>query len=558
MLVWARATAATGVALLVLAVFAGAVYRQAASHQRDLARQQGAHLLALESELLERELASMRADLAYLAQQPLPGRVLDGEPGALRALEREYLGFARAKPRYVQVRLLDRTGRERVRINRRGAALERVEAGLLQEKGDRYYFQQAIGLPLGSVFVSPLDLNVEQGEIERPPRPVIRLAAPVRGSLGVNRGLLVLNYAGDLLLDELRGLAEATGGRTALIDDAGEYLLAADPRREWGWLLGHGASFGRDHAEAWQRIRGAERVEFWLDGEHLNAEWVALGDAGTRDGAAVAVVARMPVRAVLAPGARAAAVGLGLVLLAMLWGLSYVWARSSAARREQDRLIAESEARLRMLSSQLLAAQEDERRSLSRVLHDELGQTVTAIRLDLKNAERRTEDPKARQALGRAAADAEAVLSALHEIATRVRPSVLDDLGLADALESYVAELESRSGLAVDLVMDLGAEPPQGPLAENLYRIVQEALANVVHHAETDRARVELVTGGGELRLTVEDHGRGFDPVELKAGGRLGILGMRERVELLGGEFALEAAPGRGTRLEVRLPREAE
>lgn len=558
MFVWARATAATGVALLVLAVFAGAVYRQAASHQRDLARHEGAHLLDLEREFLARELASMRADLAYLAQQPLPGRVLDGEPGALRALEREYLGFARAKPRYVQVRLLDRTGRERVRINRRGAALERVEAGLLQQKGDRYYFQQAIGLPLGSVFVSPLDLNVEQGRIEWPPRPVIRLAAPVRGSLGVNRGLLVLNYAGGLLLDELRALAEATGGRTALVDHEGEYLLAADPRHEWGWLLGHEASFRRDHPAAWERVRGAERADFWLDGEHLSAEWVALGDPDATDSTSVAIVARMPTRAVLAPGARAAAAGLGLVLLAMLWGLSYVWARASAARREQDRRIAESEARLRMLSSQLLAAQEDERRSLSRVLHDELGQTVTAIRLDLKNAERRTEDPKAREALGRAAADAEAVLSSLHEIATRVRPSVLDDLGLGDALESYVAELGSRTGLEVELVMELGGDPPQGPLAENLYRIVQEALANVAHHAETDRARVELVARDGELHLSVEDHGCGFDPEELKASRRLGILGMRERVELLGGEFELEAAPGRGTRLEVRLPREAE
>jgi len=556
--VWLRATAATGVAVLLLAVPAALAYRQARGHQRDLAQRESAHLLDLERAFVERELRSMRADLAYLAQQPLPGRVLDGELGALRALEREYLGFARAKPRYVQVRLLDRTGLERVRINRRGDALERVEASRLQPKGDRPYFQEAIGLPLGSVFVSPLDLNVERGEIERPPRPVIRLAAPVRGSLGVNRGLLVLNYAGGLLLDELRRLAAASGGATALLNVDGEYLLADDPALEWGWLLGRDAAFRGDHPEVWARLLDAEQIGAWRDGERLSARWVALGEGAPVGPNAVAIVSRMPVRAVFAPRARAAAAGLAAGALAVLYGLSYVWARAAAARRDQEQRIADSEARLRLLSRQLLAAQEDERRSLSRLLHDELGQAVTAIGLDLKNAARHSGDPATRASLERASADTEGLLASLHEIATRVRPSVLDDLGLAEALESHVAEFEQRTGIVVALSLDLPGPAPARPLAENVYRIVQEALANVAAHAEVEAACVEVEADDATLSLSVEDAGRGFDPARLKSGGRLGILGMRERVELLGGEFSLDSAAGQGTRLRVRLPREAE
>ncbi len=552
---WVRASLATGFALLVLAVPAVLAYRQAQSHQREIARGEGAHLVDLEREFLARELRAVRSDLAFLAQQPLLARVLDGEPDLLLALAREYEGFARAKPRYAQIRLLDGTGLERVRINRRGDVVERVDPARLQDKGDRYYFLEAIDLPPGSVFVSPLDLNVEQGAIERPPKPVIRLAAPVRGSADGRRGLLVLNYAGSRLLGKLRALASGSRGDTALVNSEGEYLLSPRPGREWGWLLGHDASFRGDHPEAWERLRGAERTAFWLDGDHFTAEWVPLGEGAAVGPSAVAVVSRMPVRTALAPGARAAAAGLGLAALAIVWGLSYTLARAAAARREQERRIAESEARLRLLSSRLLAAQEEERRSLSRVLHDELGQAVTAIALDLKNALRHARGSDAEGALGRAVGETERVLAALHEMATRVRPSVLDDLGLADAIESYATELEQRTGLAVELDLRWPAAEPGGPLAENLYRIAQEALANAAAHAGADAVRVELVAGEREVTLRVEDRGRGFDPEQLKSTRRLGILGMRERVELLGGEFELDTAPGRGTRVEVRLPR---
>jgi len=106
----------------------------------------------------------------------------------------------------------------------------------------------------------------------------------------------------------------------------------------------------------------------------------------------------------------------------------------------------------------------------------------------------------------------------------------------------------------VESEVQLPADGISGPLGENLYRIAQEALSNVAQHAGTDRARLSLSAGPDGIELAVEDSGRGFDPALLPGSGRLGVLGMRERTELLGGTFTLETAPGRGTRIAVRLP----
>jgi signal transduction histidine kinase len=201
----------------------------------------------------------------------------------------------------------------------------------------------------------------------------------------------------------------------------------------------------------------------------------------------------------------------------------------------------------------LLAAQEEERRSLSRMLHDELGQRVTAIGLDLKAALRRRGDAAADPSLRRAVAETDGVLSSLHEIATRVRPSVLDDLGLEDAIESYVSEYEERTGVSVEMELRLPPEGVPGAVGENLYRILQEALSNVSTHAGTDKVSVTLVAVPGGLELSIEDAGRGFDTSALKTSSRLGILGIQERVELLGGRFELDTAPGRGTRIHIQL-----
>jgi signal transduction histidine kinase len=552
--VFRRAAAAIAVAAVLLAIIGGLAYRQDLEYRRTLLQRDGSYVVALEREFLARELGAVRADLLFLAQQPLLGRVAAGEEGARQALEREYTGFARSKPLYDQIRYLDEGGQEVVRVNRRGDTVEVVPEEGLQSKADRYYVRDTLDLQVGEVFVSPLDLNVERGQIELPPRPVIRLVTPVVEETGARRGLLVLNYAGARLLGKLRELAGSSRGDLLLINMDGEYLQAHDPDREWGWLLGHSASFRDDYPAAWDRIRAADRAQLQIGADLFTTERVPLAEGAGAGRNAVVVISRIAMGEAtdLRPGAGRLLPLLGT--LAGIVGLAFYWARVTVGRQMQERRIAASEARLRALSSRLLAAQEEERKSLSRMLHDELGQRVTAIALDLKAALRRHDEHETDSALQRAVGETDGVLATLHELASRVRPSVLDDLGLADAIESFVSDYEKRTGVSVATELRLPSGDLSGALGEGVYRIVQEALANVQAHADTASARVDLAADGRALELTVEDEGRGFDAATLTDSTRLGILGMRERAELLGGTFELETAPGRGTRIHVRLP----
>jgi signal transduction histidine kinase len=554
--VWRRAIVATLVASGVLGLLAAVALRQELQHRRELVTHEGSYVVSLEREFLELELRAVRSDLLFLAQQALLERFVTGDEAARPELEREYAGFARSKPLYDQIRLLDAKGHEVVRINRRGENVETVRPEDLQAKASRYYFRQAIDLAPGRIFVSPLDLNVERGEIERPLQPVIRLATPVAGGSRERRGLLVLNYNGTRLLGKLREIAEASRGDVMLVDLQGQYLQAPDASRQWGWLLGHSASFERDHPEAWRQIRSEPQSQVQIAGDLFTAEQVSFAESDAGAKGAVLIVSRLPIgdASSWATGPGRAWAGTGAFVAIAI--LSFYWALSSEQRGIQDRRIAASEARLRLLSTRLLAAQEEERRSLSRRLHDELGQRATAIALDLKAALRRHVDD-AEPTLRRAAQEADGLLASLHEIATQVRPSVLDDLGLADAIESYASEYRDRTGVSVHLDVRLADEEPSRPVAENLYRILQEGLANVATHAQTAAARVRLIGGEDGLVLTVEDDGCGFGPATLVDSNRLGILGMRERVELLGGEFEIETAPSQGTRIRVRLPASA-
>ena len=136
----------------------------------------------------------------------------------------------------------------------------------------------------------------------------------------------------------------------------------------------------------------------------------------------------------------------------------------------------------------LLEAQETERRNLSRVLHDELGQLVTAIRLDLGSLERKQSDSEANSLLQRAIEETDQLLRSLHEIASRARPSVLDDLGLKDAIESFVSEYQRRTGVSVTAHLLFEQDKIPTRIGENAYRIVSEALSNVATHAEAGEA----------------------------------------------------------------------
>jgi len=203
----------------------------------------------------------------------------------------------------------------------------------------------------------------------------------------------------------------------------------------------------------------------------------------------------------------------------------------------------------------VVEAQELERARLARELHDETGQALTSILLGLKQLDEVVETEGAHEA---AAAIRELVASTLHDVrrlAVELRPSALDDFGLVPAVERLVSNLSEQSDLVVDLEARLGDRrlPPEAETA--LYRIVQEALTNVVKHASAHRVSITLVRKDGSAVVVVEDDGNGFRPDEVRTGA-LGFVGMRERVELVGGRLTVESSPGAGTTLvaEVRVP----
>lgn len=202
----------------------------------------------------------------------------------------------------------------------------------------------------------------------------------------------------------------------------------------------------------------------------------------------------------------------------------------------------------------VVEAQELERARLARELHDETGQALTSMLLTLKSLDDRIDSPEGRAA---AAELRELVVTTLRDVrrlAVELRPAALDDFGLVPALERLRDTVAERSGLSIELQSHLDAERLPAELETALYRIVQEALTNVVKHASA--SRVSMVLSGRERTVTVivQDDGRGFEPHDAGMDGGLGLAGMRERVALLGGRLSVESTEDAGTMITAELP----
>jgi PAS domain S-box-containing protein len=214
------------------------------------------------------------------------------------------------------------------------------------------------------------------------------------------------------------------------------------------------------------------------------------------------------------------------------------------------------------LSRRLAGAQEEERRRIARELHDQMGQHLIALRLGLEHLAETSPGPDDH---GRAARFeqlkqmVERMGEDVHRIALELRPTALDDLGLESALLNVLEEWSQRSGIEVDFHADgIDRYPPEPDMETAVYRVVREALTNVVKHARAGRVGLVLERRREQMLVIIEDDGVGFD-VEPALGWRgngraLGLLGMRERVTLIGGELVIESTPGKGTTLIVRIP----
>jgi len=225
-------------------------------------------------------------------------------------------------------------------------------------------------------------------------------------------------------------------------------------------------------------------------------------------------------------------------------------------RKRAEDALRHSFNQLRSLGARLQSVREEERARIAREIHDELGQALTGIKLEAAALNRELPGD-ARQQSNRAESIvklANETIQAVRRISTELRPGILDDLGLVAAVEWAAQEFQIRTGTKCRLDLPKDDVVFDQERATALFRILQESLTNVARHASSTQVKVRLAKGDGSVTLEVHDNGKGISEDELSAGRSLGILGMRERALLLGGEFIISGAPGKGTTVRVRIP----
>ncbi len=231
-----------------------------------------------------------------------------------------------------------------------------------------------------------------------------------------------------------------------------------------------------------------------------------------------------------------------------VWSMAHVLATSIDQKRAAGEL-REKREQLRSLSGKLLEAQEAERRAVARELHDDFGQVLTALRLNLMRKER--DDAESISLV-------DGAIARMRDLAHDLRPPMLDELGLAASLRWYVEREARRAGLEFHLAIEPPELRPPPGVETSYFRVAQEALTNVIRHAQARRVDVELRVVNGALEMIVRDDGRGFDVDAARRraarGESQGLLSMQERIALAGGELEIDSAPGRGSAVRARFP----
>jgi signal transduction histidine kinase len=232
------------------------------------------------------------------------------------------------------------------------------------------------------------------------------------------------------------------------------------------------------------------------------------------------------------------------------------------SERHYSQLLEQSnrmQEQLRQLSREILHAQEEERREISRELHDVIAQTLTGINVRLAAlAKAATINTKGLDAnIARTRQLVEKSVEIVHQFARELRPAVLDDLGLIPALHSFMKNFTSRTGVHTHLTAFAGVEQLDMARRTVLFRVAQEALTNVGRHAKASQVAVKLEKIPDGVSMKIKDDGKSFSvdrTLQANGGKRLGLLGMRERLEMVGGRFAVESAPGQGTTIIAQMP----
>ncbi len=524
-------------AVLALALL---LYSEHVATKRRVDEIAGHSAVELHAAILEQEFRAAKSDLLFLSGQSVLQDFLS-RPGsaAKEALIRDYLLLLARKDFYDGVRLFDASGREEAGAGDGGGETS-SQRGLRRELGVPH-FREALALARGRVYSA-----------------AFVFATPVFDGKGRRRGLLVLDYSEKRLLRRLEAAANRPGS-LVLLDGDGVWLNAPPPGSARPGMQGGERRFALEYPEAWREIsRGDQdlvsnreglfafklfdpaRVGFETDGRANSLLRIVFVMSSSRLFIQTHRVQKiLTVLCVFIEG----------VLAVLIWFLC----RARAAREFQQRRLEDSEARLRVLSAGLIETQERERKILSRDLHDDLGQLLTAACLELERALRPDGRADRLDVIQRALESTRLALDRMRDISTRLRPRVLDEIGLKEAVRSLLDDYREKTGIDVSEALSFESAEIPDDVGVNLYRILQEALTNAAKHARTNRVQVSLGLSQGDVALSVKDWGVGLDARPARPGS-LGFLSMRERAELLGGTFRVESQSGQGTEVRVTIP----
>jgi len=221
--------------------------------------------------------------------------------------------------------------------------------------------------------------------------------------------------------------------------------------------------------------------------------------------------------------------------------------------------LQESHQQLRDLSAHLQNIREDERGNIAREIHDELGQQLTGLKLDLSWVKKKmkTEDPEVTEKVQETLMLIDLTVKTVRRIATELRPGILDDLGLIAALDWQSHEFEKRSGIRCEFIAKVNPQELTSDISTGIFRIYQESLTNIARHSNATKVSTMLSKEGNFLKLQVIDNGIGFDVDAAGKKGTLGLLGMKERVLMMNGKIEMKSLPGEGSTFTILAPIES-
>ncbi len=604
----------------ILATF----YYTQARNERAIIETEEVQRVGRQTDILASDCRVVISDLMFLSEQNELLQMLEGDEDNIRqALAEEWLLFSTYKGLYDQIRFLDETGMEVVRVNFNNNDPSIMPDDQLQSKAGRYYFEDTLALNRREVHVSPFDLNVEHGEIEQPLKPMIRFGTPVFDSYGQTRGIVLLNYLGTNLLSDLE-TAPSSHSQFMLLNSDGFWLKGLKSEDEWGFMFEDRSHrvFSNDFPEAWQKISATESGQFYNDTGVLTFATIhpLLEGQETSTSASVSfepgaelteasdyywkLVSYMPQEALNAGVGTIIDRGLllyaslAVVLVVVSWSLASTGARHTLAemelRKHRDHLevlvaartaelttlnkqfqvvgvlrrqdiakrkrveleLTSSRQQLRNLAVHTQSAREEERKSVARQVHDELGQLLTVLKMDLSWLGKRLpeerilllEKTKTMSKL------VDKTIQTVRRVSTELRPGLLDNLGLTAAIEWHAEEFQNWTGITCKVTSGCANAILGQDLSTTIFRVFQEALLNVARHANATEVKVSLRKEDGRLVLEISDNGIGITKEEIADPKSFGLIGIRERILSWEGKVDIRGTPNNGTTVTASIP----